>query len=55
MITITPTFVNGSTLLGVALSLFGIGFIVPKSWQKVIMFSCAFIYLIMANLAFFAK
>lgn len=39
------SFVEGSTLLGVALSLFGIGTIVPLLWQKLIMFGCCFVYL----------
>jgi len=48
-------FMDGSTLLGVALSLFGIGFIVPMLWQKLVMYSCFFIYLIFALIAFFQK
>jgi len=52
---INQRFVDGSTLLGVALSLFGIGTIVPMLWQKQIMYGCFFIYLLFANIAFFVK
>lgn len=48
-------FIDGSTLLGVALSLFGIGAIIPMLWQKLVMYICCFIYLIFAVIAFFAE
>lgn len=51
---INQQFMNGSSLLGVALSLVGIGFIVPTLWQKYIMFACFFLYIIFAIIAFFS-
>lgn len=53
---ITQEFVSGSTLLGVAVSLFGLGFILPSgSWQQMIMFGCGFLYLIFSNIVFWFK
>lgn len=47
--------INGATLLGTALSLFGIGTIVSALWQKCVMFGSFFIFLIWAIIAFFEK
>ena len=47
--------VNGATLLGTAVSLFGIGTIVPMLWQKLVMFGSFLVFLIFAIIAFFEK
>ena len=49
------SFIDGSTLLGVSLSLFGIGTIVPGLWQKLIMFASWGYYLIFSIIAFEGK
>ena len=48
-------FIEGSTLLGVALTLFGVGFIVPDFSVKCVMFICFSLYMIFASIAFIPR
>ena len=47
--------VNGSTLLGTALTMFGVGTIVPLYWQKIVMFGGCYVFIIFSTEAFFEK
>jgi len=46
---------NGATLLGTALTMFGIGTIIPTFWQKLVMFGSCFVFLVFAIIAFFER
>ena len=52
---LSSQFVDGSTLIGVALSMFAVGIIVPTLWQKSIMFGLFFLYLILSYIKFNEK
>jgi hypothetical protein len=52
---VTERFIDGSTLLGVSLTMFGVGTIVQGLWQKLIMFTFSFAWLIIAYIAFVSK
>lgn len=47
--------INGATLLGTSLTMFGIGFILPEIWQKRSMFFSGFVFLGFSMIAFFEK
>jgi hypothetical protein len=47
--------IDGTTLLGTAIGLFGIGTIVQSPWQQIVMFGSFFIFLIFSIIAFFEK
>lgn len=52
---ISQGFIDGSTLMGVALTMFGVGSIVQTLWQKLSMFGLSFIWLIISIFAFNRK
>jgi threonine/homoserine/homoserine lactone efflux protein len=52
---ISHRFVDASSLVGVALAMFGTGTIITSLNSKLIMFALSFLYLFLATIKFFEK
>ena len=54
-IKIDQQVINGATLLGTSLTMFGIGYVIPDLAGKLIMFGSCVVFLVFAIIAFFEK